>query len=243
MTSEDSPIEAIARAADADRDVLVVALTEQGRWSVSKASRGGGDAHLLAGIEDCSVEDSSSHRFKIQALHAARRRARSTTGGAVVVSREHESGTVVLLEKDLRSRWLWGLLALAALTWPVTPDTLGGGNLLAAVGGVLMAVSVTGLTQAAFASRPGRSPADPDLLHQILLRFATLAVAGAVLSMLSLAHTQAGDGVAGFIADRLPVMATMGSLVLLVSLMAGLIKYTLEGSDTPGASGAGTAGE
>ena len=219
-----------------DTDVLLVAQTEDGRWTLARVKHNALDQRLSAALADNSTETLSTHRTQRRAVRKARHTARRTDDGARILTHEPESMSRILVEDDLRSPWMWALIMFGAFGWAAaTPDTPQNPNVLAAIGGAFMALAVTGLMQAVFGAH---QPARSNLYRKILIRLIALGGAGGVLTIWALIFRSDA-------AQPLMIRASTGFLVflgvvVLLSLMFGVCEYALadakasrHASDTP----------
>ena len=219
-----------------DTDVLLVAQTEDGRWTLARVKHNALDQQLSAALADSSTETLSTHRTQRRALRKARHTARRTDDGARILTHEPESTSRILLDEAMRKRWVWALAAVGTIVWAAkAPDIPQNSTLLAAIGGAFMALAVTGLMQAAFGAHQA---ALSNLYRKILCRLIALGGAGGVLTIWALIFQSDA-------AQPLMIRASTGffvslSVAVLFSLMFGVVEYALDrakesrhASDTP----------
>ena len=199
----------------------------------------------------------SSHRRQRTAIRKACRLARRQPGGAQLRVEVEESFLRLLLDADLRSRWIYILGVASALISATAavgaPEVvISRSNLLAALGVLFVAVAVTVVAQAAFAEIPPQR--DHVTLRRcfaiVIARCLMLAVSGVCLLVTTLlGGTIPSGSVAIFIQAGSTTLFALFAFLLLLSALMALVDYAraayetpedgLSGRDDPARSGGG----
>ena len=223
----------LGHQADADRPVLTVSQTPQGRWATGRVEHGGADAHPFAGLADDScVLCPSTFRSHGRAVRTARREARRHPGGAFVLVFQPEGLISLLVDDGLRRTRLWFLVAAAACVaaWPFLPDGWQAQEALVAIW-VLAAAAVAGLAHSAIKYRSSLRSNAADLRRRVVVRCAAVAGAGAVTAAMLLAASEAGSGTPGSVFAAVAVAAGASTVVLLLSVVAGVAQCVAAGAE------------
>lgn len=206
---------------------LVAQDPDTARWQVARTGGHNTRKRQHEVLAHQSTTIVSTHRARPLAVLAARRAARACPDGAHLLTPETPGTQEVLFDKRLRPRWGWMLAVLAVipLAWASSPEAWRDGIVPAAFAAVLMTVAGVGVIQTALTARRHPATDAAPLLNYIIIRLVTLGVAAAATAAAALAAGSYQSGTAGFV-SRLPAVA-MGafSLLLVVSLAAGLITY------------------
>ena len=175
----------------------------------------------------------SSYRRQRTAIQAARRLARKEPGGAQLNVEVEESFLRLLLDAEWRNWRVCVLGALSVIFATVVaftkPEAIADrSSILAALGGLFVAVAVTVVAQAAFSGTPPQRDQATlrRCLELIVARCVTLAVLGIVLLVLALqGGTSQGNATALAIQAGLTAFFALAACLLLLSALMALVDY------------------